>query len=93
MFSLYCRDVGLECDYKTYGEAKNELFSKIKDHFKSNHKDDPKVPTDEELKKKIENLSVELEQNEYQLDIRLDNYKNDRLDSSRDTRLTGSKPF
>lgn len=45
MKSLQCKDVGMNCEWKTQGQTEDEILKKASEHAKTVHKMDP-VPPD-----------------------------------------------
>jgi predicted small metal-binding protein len=49
MKTYTCRDVGVDCDWKAWGNDEAEVMRKIRDHARAVHKIDP-IPPDLEQK-------------------------------------------
>ncbi len=49
MKSLNCRDVGMNCDWKTQGQTEDEVVKKAAEHARNVHKMNP-IPPDVERK-------------------------------------------
>ncbi len=49
MKSLACRDVGMNCDWKTQGKTEDEVMKKAADHARNVHKMN-QIPPDMERK-------------------------------------------
>ena len=48
--TLACRDVGMNCDFKTQGQTEEEVLKKVGEHARTEHKIDQITP---ELERKV----------------------------------------
>jgi len=58
-FSLTCKDMGINCNFKAEGESKEEVIKKTMDHAKVAHPEVIKGKNEQDMKKMMEEKTKE----------------------------------